>query len=298
MIRRNVRRAVLAGRRPTPQRVIDASELPCHSPAALLGVGSSLDAALTGLDLEFGPRSLLIPDRRQTGKPDPGAVHAVAARLARNGALTIGVRPEPDATEKRSWGNLANAVGAELTILGTAGWNRVVFGDRSAVLIDADVPSELHGDVPVVALSAPGGSGCLALWTEFVHPNTRLRALGATHAAVELAAAVDARYLLVGAVGSSWVAASATPAIVAELVARGAERLRERLTGYETPGPWEDAGVQHLFGLEHSGLAATELTLRARLEDNAGGELARQLSEMLGWRLVIGADQEGTGSEG
>jgi len=200
----------------------------------------------------------------------------------------------------RRWNALAKASTATLTFLGTGGWYRVVLGDRSRILEHADVPAELHDDSRVVALSAPAGRGCLALWGEIVHPNTALRARLAPGSIVELSAAVDACYLLVGQVGPSWLAAWSSSAIAAELVARGMERLRERLLGHETPGPWEDTGIQHLTGMDDDGLTAADLAVRIRLEDNADGDVARRLGEMLSWRLVFVDDDEAgeTGDEG
>ncbi|MDQ3547288.1 MAG: hypothetical protein M3439_00575 [Chloroflexota bacterium] len=200
----------------------------------------------------------------------------------------------------KRWNALAKASDATLTILGTAGWNRVVLGDCSRILEHADLPTELHDSSSVVALSAPVGRGCLALWGEIVHPNTALRARLAPGSIVELSAAVNASYLLVGQIGPSWLAARSSSAIAAELVARGLERLRERLRGLETPGPWEDAGIQHLTGVDQDGLSVADLVVRVRLEDNADGDDARRLGEMLGWRLAFVDDDEAgeTGDEG
>ena len=167
-------------------------------------------------------------------------------------------------------------------MLGSAGWTRVEFGERSLILEHADLPNELFDGSTVVALSTPAGDGVAGLWTEFAHPNTRLRTRTATHAGIELSSAIAARYLVFAEIGSLWFIAEAAPAIVAELIGRGIERLRERLGGFETPGPWEDPAVQHLSNLTDPRAFPTDLALRVSLVDNGGERLARQLSEMLG----------------
>lgn len=214
---------------------------------------------------------------------------AVATALAANAEVTIALRASLNDTKLRRWESLADSSGASTVRLGDAGWNRVVFGDRSLVLEHADLPAELFGGDSVIALSSPAGDGVLGLWTDVVHPNSALRARVAGNATTELASAVAAQYIIAGQVGSYWIVAVAAPAIVAELLAKGIERLRERLRGYETPGPWEDRGVQHLAWVGHAGQSALNLALRVSVSDTAGERIAWQLSEMLGWILEIDA---------
>jgi hypothetical protein len=285
MIHRAIRRTIQAGIRPTPTSVIAAESLPRPSPAAVLAIGSSATAAVDGLDIRLGPRTLLIPDRRKLGAPGPRLTHTVAASLARSGAVAIGLPATLGTAELRRWNALATTVGATVTLLDDTGWNRVEFGDRSSILESSDLPAALYADATIVALSRPAGAGSIGLWTDIVHPNTSLRARVAGNAVAELAMAVDAHYLVAGQIGSAWMVALATPAIVAELIARAYERLRDRLEGIESTGPWEDNGVQHLFTLGDASTETTDLVLDTWLEDNAGEGIARQLAEMLGWRL-------------
>jgi hypothetical protein len=287
MIHRAIRRTIQSGIRPRPARLIEAESLPRRSPSAALAIGSTAAAAIGRLGIDLGPRTLLIPDRRKQGAPGPRLTHTVAASLARSSSVEIGLPQTLGTAELRRWNALASAAGATVTILGEAGWNRVEFGDRSLILENSDMPAALYDDATVVALSRPAGAGSIGLWTEIVHPNTSLRARVAGNAVAELSMAVDARYLVAGQFGSAWMGALAAPAIIAELIARGYERLRDLLDGVESTGPWEDNRVQHLFALGDAGTETTDLALDTWLEDNAGDGIARQLAEMLGWRLRI-----------
>lgn len=287
MIHRAIRRVIQAGSPPTPTGVIAAESLPRRPPSATLAIGSTAAAAIDGLNIDLGPRTLLIPDRRKLGAPGPRLTHAVAASLARSGDVSIGLPPTLGTAELRRWNTLASAAGATLNVLGETGWNRVEFGDRSLILESSDLPAALYDVATVVALSRPAGAGSIGLWTGIVHPNTSLRARVAGNAVAELSMTVDARYLVAGQIGSLWMVALAAPAITAELIARGYERLGDRLVGIESTGPWEDTGVQHLFTLGDAGTETTNLALDTWLEDNAGEGIARQLAEMLGWRLRL-----------
>ncbi len=287
MIHRAIRRTIQAGIRPTPVAVIAADSLRRGSPTATLAIGSTAPAAIAGLNIDLGPRTLLIPDRRKQGAPGPRLTHTVAASLARSGAVEIGLPPSLGTVELRRWNALASAAGTGVTVLGETGWNRVEFGDQSLILENCDLPAALYEDASVVALSRPAGAGSIGLWTEVVHPNTSLRARVAGDSVAELSMAVHARYLVAGQIGSLWLIALAEPAIVAELIARGYERLRGRLDGIESIGPWEYNGVQHLFALEDTSTGTTNLALDTWLEDNAGEGIARQLAEMLGWQLRL-----------
>lgn len=295
MIRRNILRVIQTGCPPRIRCVIEAEAPQRAAPDGVwLGIGRSIGAALDRLQPAVAARTkdraLLIPDPRRTGEPGPLLTFAVASWLAGRRTLTIGLPSTRSDAERRRWNNLAGRAGADLALLGNAGWTRVNFGDQSLILAHADAPAELHAAATVVALCAPSGAGCLGLWSHVAHPNTALRTRFAPNAGVELAAIVNARYLLAGQIGSAWIMAWAASAITAELVARGIERLRARLNGIETPGPWEDAGVQHLSGIGQAGLSASSVVLRVRLEDNADERLARQMSEMLGWRLELESD--------
>ena len=81
------------------------------------------------------------------------------------------------------------------------------------------------------------------------------------------ASAFNATYLLAGSIGSEWVAGVTSAPIVAELLARGFERTRERLRGIESPGPWEDSAIQHLSQIEHNAVIGSKLVLQVRLRD-------------------------------
>lgn len=299
LIPRTIRRAIQAGKPPTPRGVIEAPGSVAASDSNVpLVVAGSLDRALAQLQRDPGDlRLVLVPDPRSGSAPGPRVTHAVATALGRSSGVTIGLPPGLRTITTQRWGRLAADVDADVSVLGTAGWNRVTLGERSLILEYADVPAELHDGQTVIALSSPNRDGCIALWSDVVHPNTALRARMAPESVVELSAAIDARYLLVGEVGMSWFAIWASTGIAAELVARGIERLRERSQGIETPGPWEDAGVQHLFGLGDGTSNAASLVLRVRLEDNVHMGMARQLSELLGWRLAV-VDRDEAGDAG
>jgi hypothetical protein len=293
MIRRIVQRAIQATRPPVPQRFVRIEEFPASPPDVAISIGRSLESAVRMLRIDLHQPVLLIPDHRPDGRPGPRVTDAVIRALAGSVPVTLGLPSNMSAAEIRRWTRLAESVRAAVVILGASGWARVSLGERSGILEDVDAPAELYGDAAVVAVSAPNGSGSVELWAAYAHPHTRLRAKVAEHGAIELAAAVNTRYLLIGQFGSLWLAAIASPAIVAEVLARGIERLRERSRGLEAPGPWEDSGVQHLAGLVPDGQEPYDLVLRTSLEDNADVSLAERLSELLGWPLSITSDEEG-----
>lgn len=293
MIRGHIRRSLQAGQPPDPIRTTEAEELPEISPTASIAVSRSLSSALGKLELVPGSRTMLLVDRRTSGSPGPRVTHAVAAAIARGSTTTLGLPPNLSESEIRKWRSLAGSAGATTTILGGAGWHRIIFGDRSRVMYDADFPAELYGDASPIAVSAPAGAGVAALWKTYAHPNTRLRVLLASHATIDLSSAVPARYVLIGELDSTWIVGMAAPAIVAELLARGIERLRERSRGYETTGPWEDPAVQYLSSLTEPRLFPTNLALEASVDDNAGRRIVSQLSEMLGWDMHVRHDPAG-----
>ncbi|HYI13956.1 MAG TPA: hypothetical protein VEX37_01090 [Thermomicrobiales bacterium] len=293
MIQRKIRRAIQASRAPNPVRTIAADVLPQRTPSVAIGIGRTIESTLALLNVNFGPRTLLIPDPRANGTPGPRLAYSVASFLANAGDVSIGMPIDLSMTDSRRWKSLATSAGARVLVLGSSGWERIEFGDRSLILEYGDFPAELRAATTVVALSTPSDSGCIPLWTEIVHPNTSLRARASGSAVFELSMAVDAQYVVCGQVGAWWLIALAEPAIAAELIARGFERLRQRLKGIESIGPWEDAGVQHLSSLGEAGTTTVDLVLDARLEDNAGNGIARQLAEMLGWQLRFSDDHVG-----
>ena len=297
MVRHKLRRTLQAGRRPRPVQNVNAELLARRTPTAALGIGRTIDRALSLLNVALEPQTLLIPDQRVSGAPSPHTILAVTSRLARAGTVTIGLPDSFSANEALNWEALAAEAGVDTHVLGPGGWTRVNFGDRSIVLHDADLPVELYGESSLLALSAPKTAGCLGLWSEIAHPNTSLRARVSGNAIVELAMAVDARYLIVGQVGPLWLAVITAPAITAELVARAIQHLPEPFSGTESIGPWEDAGVQHLSALGEASQETTNLVLDVRLEDTSDDGIAHRLTEMLGWQFRISDDNaRGSGS--
>ncbi|HEX5164107.1 MAG TPA: hypothetical protein VFV93_01825 [Thermomicrobiales bacterium] len=297
MIRRTFQRALQATRPPEPRRTINAMELPVATPSVAVSLARSLPSALGGLQLDLNRPVLLIPDQRDAGMPGSRVTDAVVRMLVAPGSISLGLPALLTTVERRRWRGLAETAGIDVVTLGASGWDRIMLGDRSSILDAVDLPAELYDDVTVVALTTPAGAGAAGVWTEFVHPNTRLRARVVEHGAIELAAAVDARYLMAGQFGTTWYAAIAAPVIVAEVLARAIERHHERSRGLEAPGPWEDAGVQHLAGLVPTGQNPYHLVLRTSLQDNADASLAQQISEMLDWPLSFADDKEDQAGE-
>jgi hypothetical protein len=293
MVRRAIQRAIQATRPPVPLRTFHAERLPDSPPQAAISTGQSLDAAVRGLRINVQRPVLLIPGWQPSERVGPRVTDVAVRSIAASVPVTLGVPSDLSAAELRRWTRLAESAGAGLVVLGTSGWARVSLGERSSILDEVDLPDELFRDTEVVAVSTPTVAGSVGLWTTFAHPNTALRAKVVQYGAIELAAAIDARYLLIGKVDAVWLAAIASPAIVAEVLARGIERLRERGSGLEATGPWEDAGVQHLAGLVPTGQDPYGLVLRARLEDNADSSLAARLSELLNWPLASMNEAEG-----
>ncbi len=297
MIRRVVTRSIQAGRPPRPKRVIHAADVPDNDPIVTLATGETVEQAIGRVDLEARERTLLIFDGRRDGRPGIKTTNAVAKLVVGRSAITIGLPSSTSAVELQHWRQRSNAFDGEVSVLGSGGWDRVVFGDRTLVLEHADVPANLRGEQSILVISEPGHSGCLGLWSDVVHPNTALRVRVSPQADVELASAFNATYLLISSVGSVWVAGVTDVPIVAELLARGIERTRERLRGIEAPGPWEDSGIQHLSQIEHNALIGSKLVLRVRLRDATNYQVVGTMHELLGGTLDIVEDGIGEGND-
>jgi hypothetical protein len=279
MIPRKLRRAIQAGVPPRPIATIDAERLVVVPPAVTVGIGRSLSVALSLLPTAPAGPHLLIPDPRASGERQTRDINAVVEWLSRAGDVSTGVTESTGAGALRRRSNVVD--------LGRNGWRRVIFGQRSLILNDVDLPAELFTGQRNVLLSRPSGRGCLSAWAALAHPNTQLRASVSGHAPIELAMGVTADYLLLGEDNGRTVAIHTTTAITAELAARAIERLGPRRRGFESVGPWEEPSIQHLAELGEATPAVMRLAVRLAVEDNAGERIGREIAEMLGWTVQI-----------
>jgi|GEM_PF-4288154 len=274
MVIRRLRRAVDASRTPKPSRTIDASELIRAQPQVSLGIGASLDRALRLLPWRPDRSTLLIPAHDSSAAIAPTSLASVVSWIAGTNGVVI------------ASGSTEKAGGLRSVVHGRNGYIRIQFGDRSLILDSADYPTDIFEFEQVVIVAEANGAGVLRAWTSIVHPNTSLRARMSGNAVIELAAAIPARYLIVASVDSQSVVAHATNAITAELVARAIERLPQRRRGFETSGPWEDAGVQHLSDLGDATPATINLVVDVAVEDNDSRQVGQELAELLGWTVA------------
>jgi hypothetical protein len=280
---------------PEPSREIDARSASISTVAVVaVGVALTGSGAVRRL-LATGPSlaaldTLIISDRRRHGRVSGGAFRVVVNEWSAHAKITIGLPP----------GAASEPPDPRTITLASAGWARVRFADQATILTHCDVPIELPDWPVTVAISMPAGDGVIRLWRDYVHPNTLLRIMTHLSAAVEPAVAIPASYVLLGRVGTLFLACHAGDPIAAELVARGIERLRVQSRGAEAIGPWEDPGVQRLTEFAAGVTSPSRLVLRVALPDNLPHAVATlgRLGELLSCAIEIVSVADGEESGG
>ena len=152
----------------------------------MLATGATSEQAIGRLDLQTRDRTLLIFDSRRDGRPSIATTIAAAKLLAGRSSITVGLPSSTSAVDSQQWRRRLRSIDGNVLILGSDGWDRVVFGDHTLVLEHADIPANLQDEQSIIVISEPGHSGCLGLWSDVVHPNTALRVRVSQHADVEL----------------------------------------------------------------------------------------------------------------
>ncbi|HUG14548.1 MAG TPA: hypothetical protein VMM78_05955 [Thermomicrobiales bacterium] len=199
--------------------------------------------------------------------------------------MSVGVAAAMPSPHRARWEAFAAQSGLGLVRLGERGWDRVELGERSAILQYVDVPAELAGAGDVVFVQS-GQRSPLETWKLIVHPNSAMRALASGDAGlVELALAVDARYITLRSVGTVVLGVDCRDRVASELLSAAVSRLDADAGGVETLGPWEESRVQILAALAGGITLPTQLVIRAFASDTGIAQWIPRLGELIGCRV-------------